>query len=170
MNEEEMDYILEFRRYCPEHKCGFCKRAAEMVERGYYDLGGTTQDGNACQKYFDTLFDEKIECKCLDDSGNTRVHSNGFRTVDNGSGYWIVECPFFEQETSKALYQRYMSSKQWHDKRSEALKKAGYRCQMCGAVINLNVHHVSYERLGAEWISDLVVLCKGCHEKLHDKK
>lgn len=30
------------------------------------------------------------------------------------------------------------------------------------------MHHLTYERLGCEWLTDLVALCKDCHEQEHD--
>jgi hypothetical protein len=46
--------------------------------------------------------------------------------------------------------------------------KAGFRCQVCNAYgVQLNVHHRTYERRGAEWDTDLIVLCHDCHEIFH---
>lgn len=60
-------------------------------------------------------------------------------------------------------YREYLTSSQWHQRRNQALKEAGYRCHVCDVKRNLQVHHVSYERLGAELPEDLVVVCRGCH-------
>jgi len=39
---------------------------------------------------------------------------------------------------------------------------------MCGCGgKGLEVHHLSYRRLGNELLSDLIVLCVGCHKKQH---
>lgn len=38
---------------------------------------------------------------------------------------------------------------------------------MCGTSKNLNIHHMTYERLGNEDFNDLVYLCKDCHSNLH---
>ena len=34
----------------------------------------------------------------------------------------------------------------------------------------ISVHHNDYSRLGAEMPTDLVVLCRECHAKHHDKQ
>jgi len=34
---------------------------------------------------------------------------------------------------------------------------------------NLEVHHRTYERVGAERPADVIALCKACHEKHHDR-
>ena len=50
------------------------------------------------------------------------------------------------------------------------LKLARWRCQKCESRRGLDVHHTTYERLGHEWDSDLQVLCRDCHTKLHVKQ
>ena len=54
--------------------------------------------------------------------------------------------------------------------KGEALQRASYRCQACSSKDEiLDVHHNSYDRLGAEDPSDLIVLCRPCHSKVHGK-
>lgn len=64
-------------------------------------------------------------------------------------------------------YEEYLSSLHWKETRSAALSKAGGKCCICNAESDLNVHHKTYERLGAERDDDLVVLCKQCHLIFH---
>lgn len=43
-------------------------------------------------------------------------------------------------------------------------------CEDCGGLFyhhEINVHHLTYERLGHECESDTVVLCETCHAKRH---
>lgn len=64
-------------------------------------------------------------------------------------------------------YQRYMASKKWADKRAQKLHEAGYVCQRCGISqhsSDLQVHHLTYDNLGHEPMSDLQVVCPECHE------
>ena len=84
----------------------------------------------------------------------------------------------FEKEVKKVIcgmsYYDFIQTPYWDGVRSYKLKKAKYRCQLCGCKGVLNVHHKTYENHGMEHISniadsDLIVLCKNCHEKFHDK-
>jgi 5-methylcytosine-specific restriction endonuclease McrA len=61
-------------------------------------------------------------------------------------------------------YEEYMRSPEWAARRELALATAGHRCQRCGALGGLEVHHRHYDSLGAEREEDLEVLCKPCHE------
>jgi len=60
-------------------------------------------------------------------------------------------------------YIRYINSEAWRKRRARALKLAGHRCQVCGRNWSLQVHHNTYERLGHEADSDLLVTCASCH-------
>ena len=65
-------------------------------------------------------------------------------------------------------YDEYMNSLKWRKRRNRALKRAGFRCQRCGATAQdgrLEVHHLTYERLGHEADDDLLVLCHDCHRQ-----
>lgn len=64
-------------------------------------------------------------------------------------------------------YERYMASKKWAEKRGQKLAEAGYVCQRCGLSaysVDLQVHHLNYDRLGHELMTDLQVVCPQCHE------
>lgn len=62
---------------------------------------------------------------------------------------------------------QYLLSSWWLHRREIALKKAGRKCEHCAVSTRLQVHHLSYDRVGAELDSDLEVLCDPCHEKHH---
>jgi 5-methylcytosine-specific restriction endonuclease McrA len=65
-------------------------------------------------------------------------------------------------------YQTYLRSEHWQTMRRLALEYAENSCQLCCSPSPLHVHHRSYERLGREKLSDLIVLCEGCHRRFHD--
>jgi hypothetical protein len=63
-------------------------------------------------------------------------------------------------------YDAYLQTPHWRRRRDAAIRAAGYRCR-CGARRELQVHHRTYARLGAELETDLEVLCRSCHEAHH---
>lgn len=65
-------------------------------------------------------------------------------------------------------YRDYMHSPAWRRRRAQAVKRAGFRCERCGSMRRLEVHHLTYARLGAEAPADLRVLCHDCHRRQHD--
>ncbi len=60
-------------------------------------------------------------------------------------------------------YEAYLSSEQWKQKRLLILQRDGYKCIACGTTRRLAVHHKVYDRVGNELLSDLITLCKRCH-------
>lgn len=66
-------------------------------------------------------------------------------------------------------YKEYLQTDHWKKLAEETKRLAGYRCQVCNSQDNLNTHHRTYERKGDELQTDLVCLCKECHELFHRK-
>ncbi len=63
-------------------------------------------------------------------------------------------------------YEMYIASDEWKRRRRRAIELAGYCCERCGATAwdkKLEVHHLTYERMGHEKDSDLMALCPECH-------
>lgn len=68
----------------------------------------------------------------------------------------------------KLPYKEYLLTEHWQEFRKHALKRAKYRCQLCNKSGKLDIHHRTYENLGCEHVSDVIALCRECHEKHHD--
>jgi 5-methylcytosine-specific restriction endonuclease McrA len=58
----------------------------------------------------------------------------------------------------------------WRKIRLDALRRDGYRCRICGTGGALDVHHLTYARLGAERLEDLMTLCRACHDAEHERR
>ena len=69
-----------------------------------------------------------------------------------------------------AWYRKYLESPEWKALRQRKLREVGWRCESCGrfARRGLQCHHLTYARVGREWLSDIMVMCKNCHEQHHD--
>lgn len=64
-------------------------------------------------------------------------------------------------------YRLYLRTEHWQRIRKDVLQRAQYRCQVCNASGLVDVHHRSYEHKGQERYSDVIVLCRKCHELFH---
>jgi 5-methylcytosine-specific restriction endonuclease McrA len=52
--------------------------------------------------------------------------------------------------------------------RNQILRRDGWRCQSCGAMSNLEVHHKELRsQSGGDSEENLIALCNGCHAKIH---
>ena len=72
-------------------------------------------------------------------------------------------------ELRRMNYRDYLCTPEWRRARAAALVRAGYRCALDRShTEDLEVHHNTYERIGAELASDLIVLCHDCHRHYHE--
>jgi 5-methylcytosine-specific restriction endonuclease McrA len=50
------------------------------------------------------------------------------------------------------------------------LERDGWRCQVCGSMKNLEVHHMKRRsQLGGDVMPNLITLCVDCHGKSHGR-
>ena len=48
------------------------------------------------------------------------------------------------------------------------LRRDGWRCQLCGTITNLEVHHQLFRsRSGCDAEENLITVCAACHEGIH---
>ena len=53
----------------------------------------------------------------------------------------------------------------------EVLERDGWRCQSCGCIESLQVHHIQPRgRLGDDMAENLITLCVVCHQKAHGQR
>lgn len=78
--------------------------------------------------------------------------------------------PFYpNQFMSAEEKQKYLQSAEWYELRTLVFARDNHTCQSCGSNESLNCHHILYDRLGKEDISDLTTLCTNCHTALHKR-
>jgi 5-methylcytosine-specific restriction endonuclease McrA len=102
---------------------------------------------------FDLLKEEVLYRQKLEDS----LYDNSTRKTE-----WI---PYEE-------YRDYLKSDKWKFIRSVRFNLDDGLCQHCGIGLNdteAHCHHLTYARLGDEDISDVVTLCRSCHDAVHAK-
>jgi 5-methylcytosine-specific restriction endonuclease McrA len=52
--------------------------------------------------------------------------------------------------------------------RQQILRRDGWRCQSCGTMSNLEVHHRKFRsHSGADSDENLITLCTQCHASIH---
>lgn len=73
----------------------------------------------------------------------------------------------FMRKEDKAAY---LKSPEWKELKQYCLNRANHTCEVpgCNNPFSLDLHHLTYENLGAEDPSQLVILCRACHQAQHD--
>lgn len=64
-------------------------------------------------------------------------------------------------------YEEYLKSPQWRATRLRLFAIRGRKCERCASKYRIEVHHLTYTRIGQERPSDLQILCHACHQKTH---
>lgn len=67
-------------------------------------------------------------------------------------------------------YKEYLTSPEWQALRDRVLRRANGRCEGCGANAPSQVHHLTYEHVGNEFLFELVAVCVACHTRLHEEQ
>lgn len=68
---------------------------------------------------------------------------------------------------NKQQYKTYLLTPHWLSLRDKIKHKANHKCEACSSNQSLQVHHLTYERLGQESIDDLMCLCEAYHNLVH---
>jgi 5-methylcytosine-specific restriction endonuclease McrA len=63
-----------------------------------------------------------------------------------------------------------LDSESYRELHSRVLERDGWRCQVCGRMQNLQVHHLKFRsHSGGDVEQNLITLCAECHEQMHQK-
>lgn len=60
-------------------------------------------------------------------------------------------------------YKRYLASREWALKKRQVRERSGGQCERCIVGKYQDTHHITYERIGSEELSDLLGVCRPCH-------
>lgn len=89
--------------------------------------------------------------------------------IEFGNGILQIE-QFIANRLAKLPYDLYLRTEHWKRTRTLAIDRYGASCVLCGSGGQVNVHHRTYERIGAERLDDLIVLCSECHSHYHSDR
>jgi hypothetical protein len=67
-------------------------------------------------------------------------------------------------------YNTYLRTPEWRRIAGKVLQRAGGVCEGCGEARATQVHHRSYAHVFEEFLFELVAVCDGCHDRLHQEE
>ena len=76
-----------------------------------------------------------------------------------------------ERRKRKEYYNRLLEDKRWKEFRLKVMSERGNKCECCGGTDILQIHHTFYMSGKMPWeydIKDMRVLCKKCHQRIHN--
>jgi len=74
-----------------------------------------------------------------------------------------------ESELKQKEYQQYLASREWALLKEQIRKRSGDKCERCLRDPYESTHHLTYERVGNELLTDLLAVCNACHKFLSGK-
>ena len=118
-------------------------------------------------------FTEGCECgRCTQDAALAGASAERVVRYEAEAAEWIETAARLRSERevhmSWAEYHDYLQTPRWAKVREQALARFDWRCAACHSSEYLNVHHRTYQRVGNEYLTDLTVLCRYCHQVLHE--
>jgi 5-methylcytosine-specific restriction endonuclease McrA len=72
-----------------------------------------------------------------------------------------------QAEQWHADYEAYLQTQEWADRREKVFKRANGVCEGCRGASAEQVHHLTYEHCGNEFLWELVAICRRCHLSVH---
>ena len=63
----------------------------------------------------------------------------------------------------------YLKSNHWKKLKKQLFKERGKKCEKCGSKRKIHCHHIRYGFIYDITIKDLLIVCKQCHKKIHNK-
>jgi len=107
-------------------------------------------------------------------------NAHGFEILGDGSINSSNEpgrgCPYFLNDTTQMpkliattdeIKQNYYETWHWKNVRHKRLEFDSFVCVLCGEEQDLQVHHIVYH-LFNEQNSELMTVCRDCHETIHE--
>lgn len=67
-------------------------------------------------------------------------------------------------------YQSHLASPEWQELRRKVFRRCKGVCEGCLERPAVEVHHLTYARLGDEMLFDLVGVCSSCHDRIHPRR
>lgn len=71
----------------------------------------------------------------------------------------------------KEKYHKYLKSDEWKSKKDTLISQRGLKCERCDKnLVNFtfDIHHLTYKNIFNEQLEDLQILCRPCHERVHN--
>jgi 5-methylcytosine-specific restriction endonuclease McrA len=71
---------------------------------------------------------------------------------------------------ARANYEAYRETEPWKKKCGLVMQRASNLCEGCRAARATEVHHLTYDHCGDEFLWELVAICRPCHDRFHGGK
>ncbi|MEE9364856.1 MAG: hypothetical protein V3U92_19825 [Cellulophaga sp.] len=78
-----------------------------------------------------------------------------------------LKSEYRKRNSKQYKYYEYLTSNKWKELREKVKERDEFLCQECKTKKAEEVHHLTYENVFDEKLSDLISVCSDCHKELH---
>lgn len=105
-----------------------------------------------------SLFEDIKKLPLWDAEKRTEFYNQNIERRDKKQEYYQKGLSYYKDE--------YLKSDEWREKRKIILERDQNKCRCCGENAN-DIHHITYDRAYREKDTDLIAVCRSCHNKIH---
>lgn len=122
-------------------QCLFCGREVRAISKNAVEVRMMTDR---------PPFDENMEGAIIESIGRAREDTRN----NENEAWWN-------------WYNSYLKTPEWHRRRDAVFTRCEGICEGCGINRATQVHHLTYDHAGDEFLFELVAVCSLCHSRLH---
>lgn len=85
--------------------------------------------------------------------------------------FTVQELQAYKKRKRQKYYEHLLEDKRWKEFRLKVMSERGNKCECCGGTHILQIHHTFYISGKMPWeydINDMRVLCRTCHQRIHN--
>ena len=85
--------------------------------------------------------------------------------------FTVQELQAYEKRKRQKHYEHLLKDERWKLFRLRVMSERGRSCEYCGSTETIQIHHTKYVKGRLPWeydIKDMRVVCKRCHQRIHN--
>lgn len=152
-----------------KHAVTQCISCGYYGSRGYYAVGKKEwPDGVHAVEQLPPFDELKLQMalSVIDRRGHSQMTAQSNPRVEENRLANLRE-DLAQRDKLRAERAPYYVSEEWFAKRQLVFKRSAGMCEGCGIAKADQVHHMSYEHFGNEFLWELEAVCVPCHERYH---
>lgn len=153
-----------------KHAVTQCKSCGFYGRKGYYAIAKKDWPSGIHTVEQLPPFDEdalRVASAGMDREGRRHLISAEMpRVIENQLK--AAQADLARRDQARADRAPYYVSDEWSAKRQLIFKRSNGMCEGCGVAKAVQVHHMSYENFGNEFLWELQAVCEPCHHRYHE--
>jgi 5-methylcytosine-specific restriction endonuclease McrA len=149
-----------------------CRKPDEIISIDHKPNGGIAiylqcLNCGGCQNRNKPLSSKKFGDKIRSEFSNSRFEEFKENKENERQELTTNKAEYRRRNSKRYKYYEYLTSDKWKILREKVKERDEYLCQECKIEKAEEVHHLNYDNIFNEKLSDLISVCTECHKKIH---